>query len=78
MGFGINRKIIIQQAAPASSGTQVVSAPPQARKTSHKARLAPAHTGNKSNAIINLIHFATRQRLAALGKGCRKKGRRLF
>jgi hypothetical protein len=53
--LGINKKITIQQAAPASSGTQVVSALPQARNTSHSARAAPAHAGNKTSAMMNFI-----------------------
>jgi len=57
------RKITIQHAAPASSGTHVVSALPHARNTSHNARAAPAQTGSNKTAMMNLIHFGTRKRL---------------
>jgi hypothetical protein len=61
MGLGSSRKITTQHAAPASSGTQTTSAPPLARSTSHNARAAPPQTGSSRMAMMNLIHFGTRQ-----------------
>jgi hypothetical protein len=54
-------KITTQHAAPAKNGTQVVSAPPQRVMTIHNAFAAPAQTGSSRMAIMNLIHFGTRE-----------------
>ena len=59
MGLGSSKKITSQQAAPASIGTQVVSALPQRWTTSHSAFAAPAQTGSNVMAIISLTHFGT-------------------
>src|SRR5450756_193647 len=63
MGLGRSRKITIQQAAPARSGTQTVSAPCRACSTGHNARAAPAQTGSNRRAMMNLIHFGTGDRI---------------
>ncbi len=56
-----------QQAAPARKGTQVVSAPPQARKTAPKAIAMPAQTGRSKIAMKNLSHLSnTRERVNVL------------
>jgi len=46
-----------QQAAPDRNATQIVSASPLRRTTSHKAETAPMHTGNNRIAMIVLDHF---------------------
>jgi hypothetical protein len=63
MGLGSITKMTSQQAAPATKGTQVVSALPQRWTTIHKARAAPAQTGNNAMAMMNLAHFGTREEL---------------
>src|SRR5262245_39063979 len=57
MGFGNNKKITAQHAAPASIGTHVVSALPAARMTFHNADTAPKQTGNRKIAIRVLAHL---------------------
>src|ERR1051325_10420570 len=56
-----------QHAAPASSGTQVVSAPPVllARITFHNATAAPAQTGRSRMAMRVLIHFGMSGRISS-------------
>ena len=51
----------IQHAAPARNGIQVVSALPHACKTLNKAMPAPPQTGSSRMAMMNLIHFGTRE-----------------
>ena len=53
------RKITIQQATPASMGTQVVSALPVACNTRQSVMTAPPQTGKSKIATISLIHFDT-------------------
>src|SRR5208337_2959180 len=59
IGLGNSRKTTSQHAAPASSGTQTVSAGPEAQSTCPNAIAAPAHTGSNGMAMIDLIHFGT-------------------
>ena len=62
-----------QQAAPARKGIQVVSAPPQARKTAPSAIAMPAQTGRSKIAMKNLSHLSnTGDRLNGLVQ--RRKG----
>ena len=61
MGLGSRKKITAQHAAPASSGTQTTSAPPQAHSTRHNAIAAPPQTGSSRTARMNLNHFDTRE-----------------
>jgi hypothetical protein len=67
------RKITSQQAAPARKGTQVVSALPQRWRTIHNVRAAPAQTGNKAMAMINLAHFGTPKELRIHRRDTRNK-----
>jgi hypothetical protein len=55
------KKITIQHAAPASNGTQVVSALPHACNTLNNAMPAPPQMGSSRMAMMNLIHFGTRK-----------------
>src|SRR5258708_38717009 len=59
MGFGRSRKTTIQQAAPASMGTQVVSMSPVLLSTRASALLAPPQAGRSRSATMNLAHFGT-------------------
>ena len=54
-----------QHPAPARMGTQVVSAPPLAQRTIHKAVAAPTQTGSSKIAMMVLHHFGTRDYLGA-------------
>jgi hypothetical protein len=53
----------IQQAIPASIGTQVVSALPLLVITIHNADAAPMHTGRSAIAMMVLHHLGTANRI---------------
>src|SRR5580704_2886883 len=61
IGLGSRKKTTHQQATPARKGIHVVSALPVARRTFNKASAAPAQTGRRQTAMMNLIHFGTRE-----------------
>jgi hypothetical protein len=51
--------MVTQQAAPERNATQIVSASPLFRRTSHNAETAPMHTGNNRIAMMVLHHLGT-------------------
>ena len=66
----------VQQAAPASKGTQTVSRPwPRlnAIKTSQSAFAAPMQTGSSATAMMNLTHFGTPQEFKIQDSEARNK-----